>query len=128
MLSQELYILKVQVSIFNTTDLDYIEPMNCLGVVLATPEQVFSGVTDRSGIFEADLTPGKYFLSLVDPTLSPTTKQGIPYLLDYPVTVSEEGELIILVEIDSSEVESELDIPEKLKISVVLVSKPQLNS
>jgi len=43
--------MKVQVLVFNTTDIDYVEPMNLLGIFLASSEQVASGVTDESGLF-----------------------------------------------------------------------------
>jgi hypothetical protein len=116
--------MKVQVLVFNITDFDYVEPMNLLGIFLASSEQVASGVTDKSGLFETDLVEGKYFLSLVDYTLSPTTNKGIPYLLDYPVNVLGEGVLMIRVEIDSSEVVMEVDIPDRLKVNIQVVLKP----
>jgi len=116
--------MKVQVLVFNTTDIDYVEPMNLLGIFLASSEQVASGVNDKSGLFETDLVEGKYFLGLVDYTLSPTTNKGIPYLLDYPVNVSGEGMLRIRIEIDSSEVATEVDIPDRLKVNIQVVLKP----
>lgn len=116
-------IKEVTVSVFNSPDLDYIEPIENIGVIFANPEEVESGVTDRSGIYRANLSVGKYFLSLLDPVLSESTGQNIPYLLDYPITVAEEGSLFIKIEIDSSQVESETDIPDKLNVAVRVISQ-----
>lgn len=110
---------RVTISIFNTSDPDSIEAMDCLGVVISSPEDVVSGITDRSGRYEADLTSGEYFLNIIDHTLSPTTGQGIPYLLDYPVTVPASKDTFVKVEIDSSQIESESNIPSKLKVEAI---------
>jgi len=44
--------------------------------------------------------------------------------LDYPVNISGEGVLRIRVEIDSSEVATEVDIPDRLKVNIQVVLKP----
>jgi hypothetical protein len=115
---------RITISIFNSSDLDSIEAMDCLGVVISSPEDVVSGITDRSGRFQADLAPGKYFFNIIDYALSPTTERGIPYLLDYPLVVKSNQDLVIKAEIDSSFVQTEADIPELLRVSVMVVAEP----
>jgi hypothetical protein len=115
---------KVTVSIFNSSDLDSIEAVDCLGVVFNSPEDVVSGITDRSGRFEAELSPGKYFFNIIDYAISPTTERGIPYLLDYPLVVKASQDLAVRAEIDSSAVQTEADIPELLTVNVMVVASP----
>ncbi|MFE1744083.1 hypothetical protein [Coleofasciculus sp. H7-2] len=115
---------RVTISIFNTSDPDSIEPVDCLGVVINSPEDVVSGITDRSGRFQADLSPGKYFFNIIDYALFPTTEKGIPYLLDYPIVVKVNQDLVIKAEIDSSSVQTEDDIPELLIVNVIVVAYP----
>jgi hypothetical protein len=110
---------RVTISIFSTSDPDSIEAIDCLGLVISSPEDVVSGITDRSGRYEANLPPGEYFLAIIDHTLSPTTGQGIPYLLDYPFTVLSLKDTFVKVEIDSSQIESESDIPRKLRVEAI---------
>jgi hypothetical protein len=117
---------KITISIFNTSDPDSIEAMDCLGVVINSPEDVVSGITDRSGRFQADLLPGKYFFNIIDYALSPTTEKGIPYLLDYPIVVEANQDLVIKAEIDSSSVQTEADIPELLSVQVIVVAHPSI--
>jgi len=100
--------------------------MDCLGVVISSPEDVVSGITDRSGRFQADVLPGKYFFNIIDYTLSPTTEKGIPYLLDYPIVVEANQDLVIKAEIDSSSVQTEADIPDLLSVQVLVVSHPSI--
>jgi len=114
---------RVAILIFNTSDPDSIEALDCLCVVISSPEDVVSGLTDRSGRYETDLPPGEYFLNIFDYTLSPTTGQGIPYLLDYPVTVFALKDTIVKVEIDSSQIESESDIPRRLRVEAITLYK-----
>lgn len=115
---------RVTISIFNSSDPDSIEAMDCVGVVISSSEEAVSGITDRSGRFQTDLASGKYFFNIIDYALSPTTEKGIPYLLDYPLVVETKQELIIKVEIDSSSVLSEADLPESLKVNVLIVTRP----
>jgi hypothetical protein len=114
---------KVTISVFNTSDPDSIEAMDCLSIVINSPEDVASGITDRSGRFQADLPPGKYFFNIIDYALSPTTEKGIVYLLDYPIVVKANQDLVIKAEIDSSSVQTESDIPELLKILITAVNE-----
>lgn len=100
--------------------------MDCLGVVINSPEDVVSGITDRSGRFQSDLLPGNYFLNIIDYALSPSTKKGIPYLLDYPIVVEANRDLVIKAEIDSSSVQNEADIPELLSVQVIVVAYPSI--
>lgn len=118
------WMSRVTISVFNSSDSDSIEAMDCLGVVINSAEDVVSGITDRLGRFQADLSPGKYFFNIVDYALSPTTKKGIPYLLDYPIVVEADQDLVIKAEIDSSSVQTDADIPEFLTVNVIVVAHP----
>lgn len=119
-----MHKIGITVTVFNVTDPDHIEVMDLVGVVLASPEKVYSGATDVSGSFKALILPNKYFMSIVDPILSPTTGQLAYYLCDYPINAQFFKELDVRVQINTIAVESDTDIPEKIQATVSIVSKP----
>jgi hypothetical protein len=116
--------IEITVTVFNVSDLDYIEAMDLIGVILATPNHVYSGITDVYGSFKAMVPPSMYFMSIVDPALSPTTGQLTYYLCDYPIRAESFRELDVRVQIDTSAVESDQDILGSIQTTVSVVSKP----
>ncbi|MEL6491419.1 MAG: hypothetical protein AAFQ95_15790 [Cyanobacteria bacterium J06621_3] len=108
----------VRVTILNATGLDEVEHMDNMGVFLASPDQVYSGITDNAGTFQASVVRGDYSLSVADPVIAPSSGSIVTYLTDHTISVSDSSRIDVQVEIDSREVASDKDIPSKIKTAV----------